>query len=56
LKNNNLDEVKVVDQLNSILEKSLAKFKIPKNIKIFDDLPKNTMGKVQKNSLRDNWD
>jgi len=56
LKNNNLDEVKVVDQLNSILEKSLAKFKIPKKIKIFDDLPKNTMGKVQKNSLRDNWD
>ena len=56
LKNNNPDEEKVVDQLNSILERSLAKFKIPKKIKILGDLPKNTMGKVQKNFIRDCWD
>ncbi|WP_207455476.1 malonyl-CoA synthase [Azospirillum sp. SYSU D00513] len=35
------------------LEGRLAKFKQPKRILFADDLPRNTMGKVQKNLLRD---
>ena len=33
----------------------LAKFKLPKKILFVDDLPRNTMGKVQKNVLRDRF-
>ena len=35
------------------LEPRLAKFKLPKQVFFVDDLPRNTMGKVQKNVLRD---
>ena len=34
------------------LESRLAKFKLPKRVIFVDDLPRNTMGKVQKNVLR----
>lgn len=37
----------------SALEQRLAKFKLPKRVIFVDDLPRNTMGKVQKNVLRD---
>jgi malonyl-CoA/methylmalonyl-CoA synthetase len=37
----------------SALEGRLAKFKQPKRVLFVDDLPRNTMGKVQKNVLRD---
>ncbi|MFO1117403.1 MAG: malonyl-CoA synthase [Beijerinckiaceae bacterium] len=37
------------------LEGKLAKFKQPKKIFFVDDLPRNTMGKVQKNLLRDQY-
>ena len=33
------------------LEGRLAKFKLPKRVIFVDDLPRNTMGKVQKNVL-----
>jgi malonyl-CoA/methylmalonyl-CoA synthetase len=33
----------------------LAKFKLPKRVLIVDDLPRNTMGKVQKNVLRETY-
>jgi len=33
----------------------LAKFKMPKRVFIVDELPRNTMGKVQKNILRDKY-
>ncbi len=36
-----------------VLEQRLAKFKLPKRVIFMDDLPRNTMGKVQKNVLRD---
>ncbi len=36
----------------SALEQRLAKFKLPKRVIFVDDLPRNTMGKVQKNVLR----
>lgn len=35
------------------LESRLAKFKLPKRVIFVDDLPRNTMGKVQKNVLRE---
>jgi len=35
------------------LDGRLAKFKMPKRVFIVDDLPRNAMGKVQKNILRD---
>lgn len=37
------------------LEQRLAKFKLPKQVFIVQDLPRNTMGKVQKNLLRDQY-
>jgi len=35
------------------LESRLAKFKLPKRVIFVDDLPRNSMGKVQKNVLRE---
>jgi malonyl-CoA/methylmalonyl-CoA synthetase len=35
------------------LEERLAKFKLPTQVIFVDDLPRNTMGKVQKNVLRE---
>jgi malonyl-CoA/methylmalonyl-CoA synthetase len=43
------DEVVV----RAVLERELARFKHPKMIVAVKDLPRNTMGKVQKNVLRD---
>jgi malonyl-CoA/methylmalonyl-CoA synthetase len=37
------------------LKDKLAKFKQPKRVFFVDDLPRNTMGKVQKNALRDRY-
>ena len=37
------------------LRERLANFKLPKRIIFVDDLPRNTMGKVQKNVLRDTY-
>jgi malonyl-CoA/methylmalonyl-CoA synthetase len=37
------------------LDGRLAKFKMPKRIFVVDELPRNTMGKVQKNVLRDTY-
>ena len=37
------------------LEDRLAKFKQPKRVIIVDELPRNTMGKVQKNVLRETY-
>lgn len=41
--------------LRSELEVALAKFKVPKRVIIVPQLPRNTMGKVQKNVLRDTY-
>ena len=37
------------------LDGRVAKFKMPKRVFFVDDLPRNTMGKVQKNVLRDEY-
>jgi malonyl-CoA/methylmalonyl-CoA synthetase len=39
----------------SALDGRLAKYKLPKRVLFVDDLPRNTMGKVQKNVLRDRY-
>ncbi len=46
-----LDEAKVM----AALDGRLAKFKMPKRVIFVDELPRNAMGKVQKNILRDNY-
>lgn len=37
------------------LTQNLAKYKVPKEVFFVDDLPRNKMGKVQKNELRDHY-
>jgi len=44
-----IDEKAIIAEL----EPRLAKFKLPKRVIFVDDLPRNTMGKVQKNLLRE---
>jgi malonyl-CoA/methylmalonyl-CoA synthetase len=44
-----LNEKDIISQL----ETRLAKFKLPKRVLFADDLPRNSMGKVQKNVLRE---
>ena len=39
----------------SVVAENLAKFKQPKRIILLDDLPRNTMGKVQKKALRETY-
>jgi malonyl-CoA/methylmalonyl-CoA synthetase len=41
------------EAISSALAGSLAKFKQPKKVILLDQLPRNTMGKVQKKALRD---
>jgi malonyl-CoA/methylmalonyl-CoA synthetase len=43
----------VPDQIIASLRSKLANFKIPKRCFVVSELPRNTMGKVQKNLLRD---
>jgi malonyl-CoA/methylmalonyl-CoA synthetase len=46
-----IDEAAVLKGLDG----RLAKFKMPKRVFVVDELPRNTMGKVQKNILRDTY-
>jgi malonyl-CoA/methylmalonyl-CoA synthetase len=46
-----LDEHMVRDAL----AKRLAKFKLPKRVMFVEELPRNAMGKVQKNVLRETY-
>jgi len=41
------------EQVIAALKSQLAKFKVPKHCFVVDELPRNTMGKVQKNLLRE---
>ena len=41
--------------VQAALESRLAKFKLPKRVIFVDELPRNTMGKVQKNVLRETY-
>ncbi len=42
-------------EVHEELEKRLARFKLPKRVFFVDELPRNTMGKVQKNVLRETY-
>ncbi|WP_135506964.1 malonate--CoA ligase [Roseovarius aestuariivivens] len=44
-----------VDAIMEAAKESLARFKHPRKLVIEDELPRNTMGKVQKNILRDRY-
>ncbi len=44
-----------VAAMREALKGSLANFKVPKEIRSIAQLPRNTMGKVQKNVLRQTW-
>jgi malonyl-CoA/methylmalonyl-CoA synthetase len=48
-KGTHVDEPTVLKALDG----RLAKFKMPKRVIVVDELPRNAMGKVQKNILRD---
>jgi len=43
------------EALSEFLGERLARFKQPKQIVYVDELPRNTMGKVQKNILRERY-
>ena len=44
------------EQILSPLQQRLAKFKCPKRVFFVDALPRNTMGKVQKNEMRKTYE
>jgi malonyl-CoA/methylmalonyl-CoA synthetase len=44
-----------LDAIEADLGKTLARFKQPRKLILVDSLPRNTMGKVQKNILRDEF-
>lgn len=44
-----------LEALQAAAQSNLARFKHPRRILIVDDLPRNAMGKVQKNVLRDTY-
>jgi len=41
------------DEIIDRLKREIANYKVPKRVQFVDDLPRNAMGKVQKNILRD---
>jgi malonyl-CoA/methylmalonyl-CoA synthetase len=43
------------EKLLASIHDKIARFKQPKRIFVVDELPRNTMGKVQKNILRDRF-
>ena len=43
------------EAVRALLKDKLAAFKQPKEVVFVDELPRNTMGKVQKNQLRDRY-
>jgi malonyl-CoA/methylmalonyl-CoA synthetase len=47
------DDTLTIDGLRAYAKEHLANFKVPKTIVFLDELPRNTMGKVQKNQLRE---
>jgi malonyl-CoA/methylmalonyl-CoA synthetase len=49
--NARLSEAGIIASLKS----KIANFKVPKRVMFLDDLPRNTMGKVQKNLLREQF-
>jgi len=49
------DQLTITGELIDELKARLAGFKVPKSVYIVDELPRNAMGKVQKNVLRERY-
>ena len=49
------NEAPFIAQTIASLKSQLANFKIPKQCHVVAELPRNTMGKVQKNLLREQY-
>ncbi|MGH1355902.1 MAG: malonate--CoA ligase [Thalassovita sp.] len=49
------DPALTIDQIEAVTSTQLAKFKQPKKILFLPELPRNTMGKVQKKALREGY-
>lgn len=43
------------DAVREVMKRDLAGFKVPKRILVMDELPRNTMGKIQKKLLRERF-
>jgi malonyl-CoA/methylmalonyl-CoA synthetase len=43
------------DEILAVLKDQLANFKLPKRVMLLDEIPRNAMGKVQKNLLRERF-
>jgi len=43
------------EDVSTVLDESLASYKHPKSFEVVPDLPRNSMGKVLKNELRDRF-
>lgn len=52
---NDINNPPNVDNLKILLKEELASYKTPKKIVFIEQLPRNTMGKVQKNLLRETY-
>ena len=44
-----------LDSIKSLMKRDVARFKHPRDYIIVDELPRNTMGKVQKNIMRESY-
>jgi len=44
-----------IDSVQNAVKDALARFKHPRKLVVIDALPRNTMGKVQKNILREEY-
>jgi malonyl-CoA/methylmalonyl-CoA synthetase len=44
-----------LDAIKALMTQDVARFKHPRDYVIVDELPRNTMGKVQKNVMRDTY-
>jgi malonyl-CoA/methylmalonyl-CoA synthetase len=49
------DDVTVENAIEATVRSEMAGFKRPRRFEIVSELPRNTMGKVQKNQLRDQF-
>ena len=50
-----INDNKEIKDLSVFVENNLVKYKIPKKYIVINELPKNVMGKVQKNILKDKY-
>ena len=49
------DNPPAADEIIAMLKERLAGYKVPKQVYFVDELPRNVMGKVQKNVLRERY-